>query len=634
MGLKKEIKNVMTNNMSIDTLKGKLLLDSNKELLDALFTAILDDINSIDKQSCSNDHEWIMTGLKYILEIIISDNSLNVNETIDKIKNIKTFLHVERSTPSSIKFLYQKILDTINPIIRILNKKAKIPEKDSELNSELYKFTCKLIFEIHNVDYVFQISKMYPELINCTDKEDQPIIYKLIKRQVKNIKLGAKVNKKLYFDRIINIIMTCNDFYLTDRQIHTILDYLKSELINIEEDNPELKIFADNTIKNLKAKSKITTTPKNIRELFKKYNISEIATDFLELEYNNHEKQGFQDYTDKKVITIDSSDNVRLFDDAISCEVLKNGNYLIGIYIADVASYIPDKSTLDVVAYNRAETIYLEDRVIDMLPLDLAYKCSLNTDCDKHVIAYMFEFTPIMELADFKVQRAVIKVAANLTFDKSQKLYKSNFKKENDIGVLLKDFVHFNDRFASSNFYNYDYHIFKEEIRKIENSNYHHNNNNDFSCLVASLMILVNRSMAKYFSDNDCPFLYRVNNSNIDKEVIAEIKESIQDKELPEELVKKIDKIYSRSRYASINTGHNGLGVEHYCHTTNPIRNYASLFTQRIIIEEFLNGGLDDHQKQALMQKIPRVAFYLNDKIDLDENFIQEYTKIHKKSFK
>ena len=161
MGLKKEIKNVMTNNMSIDTLKGKLLLDSNKELLDALFTAILDDINSIDKQSCSNDHEWIMTGLKYILEIIISDNSLNVNETIDKIKNIKTFLHVERSTPSSIKFLYQKILDTINPIIRILNKKAKIPEKDSELNSELYKFTCKLIFEIHNVDYVFQISKMF-----------------------------------------------------------------------------------------------------------------------------------------------------------------------------------------------------------------------------------------------------------------------------------------------------------------------------------------------------------------------------------------------------------------------------------------------------------------------------------------
>lgn len=635
MGLSKELKQIIVNsNMSVDELKQKILINDSNELLNILTKAIMSDISCIDSTSCSTSHEWLIYCLKYIVEIISNDNEVKIPENLYNMNLIKDSLASKKNLSKNIKNLYNRMLDTINPIIKILSKKENKNSEAKEKDTNLYKFACKLIFEIKNIDYLFQISKTYPELINSTNNENIPIIYYIIKRQIKNIKSDAKIHKKLYFDRVMNIIMTCNDFYLTQKQLHIILDYLKSELIKLEdkEENEKLVLFIRDTKQKLKAKRKTTTTPQNIRDLIKKYDVCELDSNYLIESYKNFKFGTLKDYTDKNIITIDLSDKVRIFDDAISCEILPNGNYLIGIYIADVASLIPYDSSLDIISYNRAETIYLEDRVIDMLPLDLAYKCSLNTEKDKPSIAYMFEFSQNMNLEKFQVERAMIRVRKNLTFDSSQRLYLSNWKSENTVGEMLKDLIHFHEKFEASNFYNHNYHLFKDEIKKLENIKSHHNNNNCFNNLVASLMILVNRSMAKFFYENKYPFLYRINNSNIDEETINEIKKSIDDKQLPSELIKKIDKIYSRSRYSNVNMGHNGLGLEHYCHTTSPIRSYASLLTQRLISYEFLNGGVPDKILYNYEQKLPIIASYLNSRIDLDTNFADEYSKIYKRN--
>ena len=132
---------------------------------------------------------------------------------------------------------------------------------------------------------------------------------------------------------------------------------------------------------------------------------------------------------------------------------------MIGVYIADVASRVHLNSELDQIAYERAETIYLMNNVIDMLPLDLAYKCSLNTNGDKQAIAYLFEFTKDIELYDFRVEKVIININDNLTFNSAQKEYHCNHISE--VGKMLKAMINFNNKFDESCFYDKNYHIVK-----------------------------------------------------------------------------------------------------------------------------------------------------------------------------
>ena len=428
------------------------------------------------------------------------------------------------------------------------------------------------------------------------------------------------------------MVLKPNTFYIDNKQLSNILTLLKEEDTIDETLNPELYNFIKGMSRKLKDKVKNQATPQNINELFKRYHIEpSVSDEYANFIISKVYKKPILDFTNKLVVTIDLSNKVRLFDDAISCEILPNGNYLIGVYIADVASSVHLNSELDQIAYERAETIYLINDVIDMLPLDLAYKCSLNTNGNKQAIAYLFEFTKDIELYDFRVERVIININDNLTFNSAQKEYHCNHISE--VGKMLKAMINFNNKFDESCFYDKNYHIVKDEIRKMSDEKLYHGDN-DCSHLIASLMILVNRSMAKFFNDNHYPFLYRVNNSNIDEKLVEKIKKEFGGTPLPKEIINGIDSMYSRSKYSSHNTGHNGLKIDDYCHTTNPIRSYASLLTQRIICEEFLNGGLTDEMIRYYEDNLSHIASHLNDKIYSDMSFKEEYDRIAKKNSK
>lgn len=641
----KHLKQILINNrgnMTLTELKEDLLINDDIELLTFLNKIILKEINSISYLNNSNYYEWLCFGLKYIIQIIYDNHKSHTLEVLESLERIKKSIEIKRhetkrNIPNNLKVFYKKMLDTVTPLIKFLDKKTSNLKKKKEeqiSSTNLYYFTSKIIFEFKNFDCLFELSRLCPELINCTDEKNNHIISTLIKKQIQNIKKNSNEQIKLYFYRVISHIINSNEFYLTNQQYNDILTNLKNELSNIDENDilkEELINFIDNLFSDLKSKRKITTLPKNVREIYKKYNINEIDDDYLCERLQKNKNKGLVDYTDKLIVSLDQNTKVRLFDDAISCEILPNGNYLVSVYIADVANHIPYGSELDLLCYNRAETIYLCNHVIDMLPLNLAYHCSLNTMKDKRVVAYTFEFTKDMDLYDFKVENAMIRVRENLTFNQGQKLYFSNFKAENDIGKMLKTIINFNKQFNESCFYDSNYHLFKEEIRKLEGTHEHHGDN-DCSNLVASLMILVNRSMAKFFSENGYPFLYRINASNIDSEIISKLKNAAEHQVLPNEIIKQLDKFYSRSTYSSVNTGHNGLKLDHYCHTTNPIRSYASLFTQRMIVDEFINGGINDQMLKEYEEKMATIANNLNTRIDLDDCFREEYNKIHKKN--
>lgn len=640
---KKQIKRLLMNNYkgSLKQFKETILVDDNVVLFDLLGHVVISEISTISYQNSSNNYKWLYTCLKYMIELISHDKNVNSLESFNMIESIKNILESKQNEqkenmPNNLKIFYSEMLDTVLPLNQILNKNAlkdKRSKQGKTWNASLYQVMNKLIFKIKNFDYLFQLVKVYPDLINCYDDTDKPLILILIKKQINNYKNNASEYRILHLNRAINLIINSNNFYVDNAQLNSILTMLKKESSTVDEKNePELYNFVKSMNRKLKDKIKNQVTPQSINDLYKKYHIvPQVSDEYASIIQNIDYKKPILDCTDKLVVTIDLSNKVRLFDDAISCEILPNGNYLIGVYIADVASRIPISSELDQIAYERAETIYLANNVIDMLPLDLAYKCSLNTTGDKQAIAYFFEFTKDVELYSFKVERVMIRVHENLTFNSAQKNYHRNHISE--VGKMLKTIINFNNKFNESCFYDRNYHLVKDEIRKIEDEKLYHGDN-DCSFLIASLMILVNRSMAKFFSDNKYPFLYRVNNSNIDEKLVEKIKKEFAGVPLPKEIQKGIDGMYSRSMYSAINSGHNGLKVDDYCHTTNPIRSYASLVTQRLISEEFLDGGLDDATLRYYEQMLPSIASHLNDMIDINSSFKSEYDRIAKKNNK
>lgn len=576
-----------------------------------------------------------------MIELIMEDKNVNSFESLYVMENIKKIIELKQqdskeNLPNNLKIFYMEILDTILPIIQILEKntlKNKKGKNGKDYNESLYQFVNKLIFKVKNFDYLFQLVKVYPDLVNCFDNSGKPLIFVLIRKQVNNYKNNASEYRILNLNRVINLIVNSNNFYLDNKQIDNIFTFLKKEMNGLDEKNyPELYDFVKGINRKIRDRIKNQMVPQSINELYKKYNIEpQVSDEYASIIGNAVYKKPILDFTDKLVVTIDLSNKVRLFDDAISCEILPNGNYLIGVYIADVESRIPFNSELDQIAYERAETIYLSNNVIDMLPLDLAYKCSLNTTGSKQAIAYLFEFTKDVELYNFSVERVMIKVNQNFTFNSAQKEYHRNYKSE--IGVMLKNMINFNNKFSESCFYDKNYHLIKDELKKAQDEKLYHGDN-DCSFSVASLMILVNRSMAKFFSDNNYPFLYRVNHSNIDEKLVEKIKRDFKGAELPKEIIKGIDNMYSRSTYSIHNTGHNGLKLDDYCHTTNPIRSYASIITQRLIIEEFLNGGLKDETLKYYEHVLPSIVSHLNDTIDINNSFKDEYDRLIKKNNK
>lgn len=640
---KKQVKRLLIKNskMSLKNFKETLLIDDNVLLFNILGHTVISEISSISYQDNSNDYKWLYICLKYMLELITNDNDVNSFESLYIMENLKKIIESKQNMqreniPNNLKIFYIEIFDTVMPIIQILEKNTLKDIKNKNIhniNSSLYQIVNKLIFKVKNFDYLFQLIKVYPDLVNCYDTEGKPLILILIKKQINNYKNNASEYKILNLNRAINLIINSSNFYLNDKQLSNILAFLKKETTVIDEKvNPELYDFVKSINRKIKDITHNQKVPQNINKLYKKYGIEpQVSDEYASVIKNAVYKKPILDFTDKLVVTIDLSNKVRLFDDAISCEILPNGNYLIGVYIADVASRVPLNSELDQIAYERAETIYLVNNVIDMLPLDLAYKCSLNTTGSKQAIAYLFEFTKDVELYNFSVERVMIKVNNNLTFNSAQKEYHRNYKSE--VGVMLKTLINFNNKFNETCFYNQNYHLIKDKIKKIQDEKLYHGDN-DCSFLVASLMILVNRSMAKFFSDNNYPFLFRVNHSNIDEKLLEKIKRDFKGAELPKEIIKGIDNMYSRSTYSIHNTGHNGLKIDDYCHTTNPIRSYASIVTQRLIVEEFLDGGLKDETLKYYEKILPSVASHLNDTIDMNSNFRYEYDRISKKNNK
>ena len=335
-----------------------------------------------------------------------------------------------------------------------------------------------------------------------------------------------------------------------------------------------------------------------------------------------------KDIRDLLTFTIDPVD-AKDFDDAISIRTLDNGNLEIGVHIADVSYYVEPGSALDNEAYTRATSVYLPDRVNPMLPERISNElCSLRPHEDKLTFSAIFQMTPKGEVKQHWLGKTIIHSDHRFTYEEVQEiieqktgLHQPEIEILNDIAQRLR-----RQRFKKGaiNFSSTEVRFKLDEKGKpigimVKESKESHQ-------LVEEFMLLANRTVAEdvgkiKLNKKPIPFPYRIHdtpdkekllpfiefakkyghsfNTETPQAISASFNQMLVDvKGKPEQHVLEQLGIRTMAKaiYTTENIGHYGLGFEHYCHFTSPIRRYPDVMVHRIL-QEILQEKLEVDKK-------------------------------------
>lgn len=324
-----------------------------------------------------------------------------------------------------------------------------------------------------------------------------------------------------------------------------------------------------------------------------------------------------RDCRDILTFTIDPVD-ARDFDDAISIRNLDNGNYEIGVHIADVSHFVKPGSILDKAAYERATSVYLPDRVNPMLPEKISNElCSLRPNEDKYTFSAIFQINNRAEIKHKWVGRTVIHSNHRFTYEEVQQIIETRDGLHHKALLLLNELAR---QFRKNRFAHGAINFSSQEVRfKLDESGkpigIMIKESKDAHKLVEEFMLLANRTVAEYVSKikinkEPIPFPYRIHD-NPDEEKIKPFAAFARkfgysfdihnEKQVAESFNKLLSDVQgkpeqhvleqlgirtmAKALYTIENIGHYGLGFEHYCHFTSPIRRYPDVLAHRILQE-------------------------------------------------
>jgi len=319
--------------------------------------------------------------------------------------------------------------------------------------------------------------------------------------------------------------------------------------------------------------------------------------------------------------TIDPKD-AKDFDDALSFKVMENGNYEIGIHIADVSHYVKEDTALEDEAYQRATSVYLVDRVVPMLPEILSNNvCSLRPNEEKLTFSVVFEMDEKGHVLKPWYGRTVIYSDKRFSYEDAQEIIEGNDK---EIGQPIKEAILTLDSLAkkirkrrmSQGAISFD----RTEVRfnLDEDSNpigVYVKESKDANKLIEEFMLLANKKVAEFIGKQKKTFIYRVHDEpNIDKLALLQgiitkfgYKIDTNTRESTSESLNKLladvhgkaesnmietltIRSMSKAIYTTDNIGHYGLSFDHYTHFTSPIRRYPDVMAHRLL-QYYLDGG-------------------------------------------
>ena len=347
--------------------------------------------------------------------------------------------------------------------------------------------------------------------------------------------------------------------------------------------------------------------------------VEEAANKITE-EISKEEVVGRLDIRKTTTFTIDPKD-AKDFDDALSVKKLKNGNWEVGVHIADVSHYVEKGGVIDKEAVERATSVYLVDRVIPMLPEVLSNNiCSLKPNVDRLAYSILFEMDESANMLDYTIKKTVIHSDVRFTYQTAQDVI------DNKEGKLVTELLLL-DKLSK---------ILREKRQQNGSINFESTevkfildkNNNPIDVyfkeslstnhLIEEFMLLANKTVAKHIgfpTKNAKTFVYRIhdkpdsdristlnnivkkfghsiNNDNADKlsQSINKLLKNVKGKGEQQMVETLTIRSMAKAIYTTDNIGHFGLAFKHYSHFTSPIRRYPDLIVHRLL-EQYINGG-------------------------------------------
>ncbi len=348
------------------------------------------------------------------------------------------------------------------------------------------------------------------------------------------------------------------------------------------------------------------------------------------------------DYREHNIVTIDG-ETAKDFDDAVEVARLPNGNFLLGVHIADVAHYVTENSALDREAFERGTSVYFPGRAVPMLPERLSNGiCSLNPRVDRLTFSCEIEIDPRGRFVDHRIFKSVIRTKERMTYTNVAALLTEpapGLRERYDylmpeLQRMLELYEILRVRREQRGSIDFDLPEAEvmlgesgdiEAIRPTERNVAHR--------IIEEFMLAANEVVARELVFSNQPGIYRVHQQPDPqklqdlREILAEFKltlrgdvEDIRPAELqrvlkavsgtPEErfLTNIILRSMKRAFYADESLGHFALAIEHYCHFTSPIRRYPDLIVHRRLAELIASGPLIGDRRAKVESMHPLYA--------------------------
>ena len=496
--------------------------------------------------------------------------------------------------------------------------------------------------------------------------------------------------------RILSIVNRTNklfvgEYYYKDKKGHIIFDDNKISIDVIIEPSKSMNAMDGHKVliklgKKLKANTYEGEVVKiighkndpgvDILSIIAKYDFSDQFPEEVMKELDNipneiDEKdiKNRADLRDVELFTIDG-DDAKDLDDAVSLKMLENGNYELGVHIADVSFYVKENTEIDKEAYNRGTSVYLVDRVLPMLPHKLSNGiCSLNGGVDRFAISCIMEINDKGNVVNYNVFPSVIRSKLRMTYKKVNdildknivdKLYKP-FEKTLRNMKKLSDILRENKRRRGY----IDFEIPEVKIlvdekgKPIELAKREQGTGEK---LIEDFMIAANETVATYINNMELPFIYRVHGEPSEEKIssflnfvqtlgykpVGKVKksspQSVQNllnqlKNAPEYPIfsELLLRSMQKAVYSENNIGHFGLGSTCYTHFTSPIRRYPDTTVHRLLRTYIFEGHIDNYTIDAMNVKMPVIAEHTSEKEvdaiecerEVDDMKMAEYMEEH-----
>lgn len=362
--------------------------------------------------------------------------------------------------------------------------------------------------------------------------------------------------------------------------------------------------------------------------------------DSIPEEVSSKEKIGRKDLTNEVIFTIDG-DDTKDIDDAISIEVLENGNYKLGVHIADVSYYVKEGSALDKEAMDRGTSVYLVDRVIPMLPHKLSNGiCSLNPGVERLAISCVIEVDQNGKTVDYQIFESVIKSRIQMTYKKvNQVIEKNEIPDGYEPYVQKLKLMDELSKIIRKNKENRGYIDFDVDEAKILVDEKCHptdvilRSRGRGENIIEDFMIQANECVATHIFYMDLPFIYRIheypkeekirdfisfvqslgytinfNLKDMSPKSIQKLISSLKDKKEFKVLSSLLLRNMQKAIYLPQNLGHYGLASKCYTHFTSPIRRYPDTTVHRLLRTYLFNGDISTQTINKWQEKLVYIA--------------------------